>query len=364
MSTVGEVEGTGVSAMLQMLLEDRQRREAELAEERRRREEELAEERRRRDEELASERARREQEMAEARHRLEEELQVLRSLVEGAQLRREDATTSRKLLMGLDGAKLTKLSDHDDIEAFLTTFERMMTAYEVPMERWAFVLAPQLTGKAQQAYAAMGEADAGKYKKLREAILLRYDINSETYRQRFRQARTKTDESPRQLATRLWDLAQKWLKDCGTVEAMFETVVLEQLLNTLPGDIRVWVRERKPTTSAEAGQLAEDYLQARKGAGTLPQLEPPRKVEEPPMGAPQCHNCGGVGHFARDCRRGAKPRDNGPPRDPVPRPDLRCYNCGKRGHLAMKCPNNALFGQEDQEKGHSSYFAVKAGEGN
>ena len=115
MSTVGEVEGTSVSAMLQMLLEDQQRREAELAKERRRREEELAEERHRRDEELVSEPARREQEMAEERHRHEEEMKLLRSLVEGTHLRREDATTSRKLSMGLDGAKLTKLSDHDDI---------------------------------------------------------------------------------------------------------------------------------------------------------------------------------------------------------------------------------------------------------
>ena len=239
------------------------------------------------------------------------------------------------------------------IEAFLTTFEKMMAAYEVPMERWAFVLAPQLTGKAQKAYAAMSEADAGKYQKLREAILLRYDINSETYHQRFRQARTKTDESPRQLATRLQDLAQNLLKDCGTVEAMFETVVLEQLLNTLPGDIRVWVRERKPTTSAEAGQLAEDYLQARRMTG---RTEQSRWVDKRPMGALRCHTCGETGHLARDCRRGPKASESGSARGPaaVPRPDIRCYNCGKKGHLAMKCPSNALFGDERRRSQQSS----------
>ena len=52
-------------------------------------------------------------------------------------------------------------------------------------ERWAVKLAPQLTGKAQQAYAAMKVEDAGTYRLLKEAILRQYDISEETYRQRF-----------------------------------------------------------------------------------------------------------------------------------------------------------------------------------
>ena len=52
-------------------------------------------------------------------------------------------------------AKVSKLTEADDIEAYLTTFERLMEAFSVPKERWVFKLAPQLTGKAQQAYAAL-----------------------------------------------------------------------------------------------------------------------------------------------------------------------------------------------------------------
>ena len=32
----------------------------------------------------------------------------------------------------------------------------------------------------------------------------------------------------------------------------------------LPDEVKVWFKERKPRTSEEAGQLAEDYRQARK----------------------------------------------------------------------------------------------------
>ena len=79
--------------------------------------------------------------------------------------------------------KVAKLTEDDDIEAYLTTFERLMKAYEIREERWAFKLASQLVGKAQQAYAAMNPEDAAQLKK---AILRRYDINEESYRQRFR----------------------------------------------------------------------------------------------------------------------------------------------------------------------------------
>ena len=49
----------------------------------------------------------------------------------------------------------------------------------------------------------------------------------------------------------------------GIAVATIDVIVVEQLLATLPEEMRIWVRERKPTLSAQAGQLAEDYLQAR-----------------------------------------------------------------------------------------------------
>ena len=71
-----------------------------------------------------------------------------------------------------------------------------MLAQEIPEERWPFMLAPQLTGKAQQAYAAMDTTQAADYCAMKDAILLRYDINGEAYRQRFRQAKQQQVVTP------------------------------------------------------------------------------------------------------------------------------------------------------------------------
>ena len=59
--------------------------------------------------------------------------------------------------------KVAKLTDADDIEAYMVTFERLMSAYDVPANRWVFKLAPQQSGKAQQAYAALSGEAAASY---------------------------------------------------------------------------------------------------------------------------------------------------------------------------------------------------------
>ena len=124
----------------------------------------------------------------------------------------------------------------------------------------------------------------------------------------------------------------------------------EQLLDTMPASVRVWVHEHKPQDSAEAGQLADDYAQARKVSGSG---HPGGKRGERPVEQRRCYGCKQVGHVEQDCpmRRDAS-RGGGPPGGPVQQgkraSQLKCYNCGGIGHRARQCPGNALFcrGQE------------------
>ena len=68
------------------------------------------------------------------------------------------------------------------IEAYLITFELQMKVYEIEKARWAFKLAPQLSGRTQQVYVSMDTKDASDYDKLKEVILKHYDITDESYR--------------------------------------------------------------------------------------------------------------------------------------------------------------------------------------
>lgn len=49
--------------------------------------------------------------------------------------------------------------------------------------------------------------------------------------------------------TRVMNLAQR----CVDVDAVRKVIAIEQLLNSMPVGLQIWVRERKPKTVAKAG---------------------------------------------------------------------------------------------------------------
>ena len=196
--------------LMEKVVQDRQKREEEFAAERARREEEIQSERAR----LEEERGAREKEVQRQMDFMQEQVERLMKMVESS-----TATDSSKLATSSRlGVKLVALNEKDDIEAYLVTFERIMEGQKIEKTNWAHYLAPQLTGRAQLAFAALPSADASNYDALKAAILTRYDINEEAYRRRFRSASRGRGETNRELAIRMMDLQAKWLRNCKTIE--------------------------------------------------------------------------------------------------------------------------------------------------
>ena len=71
-----------------------------------------------------------------------------------------------------------------------------------------------------------------------------------------------------------------------------DLMVTEQFLTTLP---------QEPKTSTEAGQMADEYVQARKSYTQESKhvLAIGERNNKDPL---QCHTCGKAEHTARDCR--------------------------------------------------------------
>lgn len=204
-----------MAALMRVLLEDRKAREEQYEKEQAQIHERM--ERQRYWDELEQAQMRKRMERQRERDELEktqmrEQMQMLHKLIEES---RQPEKPRTRLTEG--EAKLVNLTEQDDIESYLTTFERIMRAYEVKEERRAVIVAPQLTGKL--AYTAMKAEDAGNYQVVKEAILRRYDISEQTYRHRFRDAVMK-DETVSELYESLTDLFLKWTKGCKTVEQL------------------------------------------------------------------------------------------------------------------------------------------------
>ena len=118
--------------------------------------------------------------------------------------------------------------------------------------------------------------------------------------------------------TRLADLFRKWTADCDSVADMTEKLIIEQLLDTVPAELRVWLSEKKPTTGLEAGRMADDYVLATK--------------PKPPVAK------GG--------------QDNSPVR--------RCYTCGQEGDVARNFKNSSQ-GQTQLEGALESKGSTQSG---
>ena len=172
------------------------------------------------------------------------------------------------------------------------------------------------------------------------------DITEETYRQHFREISKNVVESHRDVSIRLGDLANKWLKGLNTVEQVKEAIVLEQQLYTLGPSVRVWVKERKPKTALEAGQLADDYSEARKqtakeshesrvsrpGADLTSPASNKKPTQEQPDKEEGDKRSTKERHYSRS---GYRNKDH--------HSHVTCYNCGRQGHFASRCPEKAMY---------------------
>ncbi|XP_045149225.1 zinc finger protein 18-like, partial [Echinops telfairi] len=80
----------------------------------------------------------------------------------------------------------------------------------------------------------------------------------EAARQLFRQFRYQAVSGPQETLRQLRELCLRWLQpEVHTKEQILETLMLEQFLTILPGEIQMWVRRQCPGSGEEAVTLVE-----------------------------------------------------------------------------------------------------------
>ncbi len=234
------------------------------------------------------------------------------------------------------------LQEDDDIEHYLTTFERIAQACRWPTEDWVLHLVPLLTGKARAAYVAMDLDDTLVYTRVKETILVKFEINAETYRRRFRAKALQQGETPKELQARLKDLYDKWITlRHRTKEKIGEMIVLEQFLAVINPEIRTWICEHNPTSSRQAAELAETFIAARRSTYQLGHSQggiySATGKSGRGFGSGQLYS-NTKGYSSQTPQSKSYPKSYQQSESPhKEKPVIICHGCGQAGHKKVEC---------------------------
>ena len=224
-------------------------------------------------------------------------------------------------------AKAPKLpnfnEERDNMDAYLDRFERFADSQKWKKELWALNLSALLTGQALDVYSRMSPDVANNYDKLKEALLLRYDMTRDGFRRKFREGKIDKDESPVQYVSKLKRYANRWVemsKITKNYDQLMQLFVREQFIDTCDKSLAEYLNRHPDTSLDNLATLAQQYLEAagRPFVGRKQDKNPDVK---------KCHKCGKVGHTQRECR------SNGAVK---PKPEVKCSFCGKNNHTEDK----------------------------
>lgn len=241
------------------------------------------------------------------------------------------------------------LTSDDDVECYLSTFERLCIKHSVPEANWSIILESFLTGKAQQAYFALTENEKEDYQLVKESVLYAYQLTPNTYREKFRNASKNSSETFRQFSSRLFLYLRRWLNPSDDLLSSKEFVVMmdkligDQLISSLKDEnLRLKLLEQKWNTLADLADVADNLIVARaacrsKSYDTRPKVSGASTQLNGNVRAPQSNIGSQVAQepVTSGQRRSASRSDV---------TSLRCYRCNQVGHVSYNCPNNP---QED-----------------
>ena len=287
-------------------------------------------------EQAAWEERKRQDEKDSRREEMEHELQLARIRAETRRDGQEEGIFYKAKTM------VPKFTDSEP-DDFFAAFEEVAQSLGWQEGKWSLLAQTAFSGKSLNTYLSLDDEVRKDYKKMKEEVLKAYEVTPEHYRSKFRAARRGPGQLYAEFAHMLERNLTKWWRavEANTMEKMKQTVLLEQFLQGVEPDVKLYLCKQRVRTVAEASSMAQDFSLMTK-SGREPITKQWREmsrvrtsVEEaslsPYKPPTRCLKCGIQGHLAWQCRSTSNTRNE-------TSVGSKCFTCGQVGHLSPSCP--------------------------
>ena len=163
----------------------------------------------------------------------------------------------------IQSPKLPSFRDGEDITNFLLQFDRIAKLMGIPEDQLAIHLGASLSGKALRIYTSLDESSVSHYETLKTQLLAGFNKNPESYRNEFRGRRLEEEETYRQFAVQLRRLLSLWIDSLGidhTFESLFEFIIHDQFLTSVPIELRTFLKEQNARQFSKVLEVSDSWL--------------------------------------------------------------------------------------------------------
>ena len=119
----------------------------------------------------------------------------------------------------------------DDLDSYLKRFEQLAISNGWEKDEWEMALSALLPGKALEAYSRLPDDTALDYEKVKEALLIRYQLTEEGFKKKYRESDPEEGETPDQFYARLDGHLECY--KLGRTEFQFITLILYAILHAI-----------------------------------------------------------------------------------------------------------------------------------
>ncbi|XP_076037780.1 uncharacterized protein LOC143023152 [Oratosquilla oratoria] len=232
--------------------------------------------------------------------------------------------------------------NEDEPDKFFSIFEKLARMYQWPFSQWTQMVYGALSGKALDTFIALSESQSSDYYVLKYNILQAYQLVPEAYRQQFRKCRKSNQETYVEYFQRKLRLFTRWVESEEAhvdLEKLKGLILMEDIRNNIPPDVRANLDQRGIRTLAEAGPAADYYHLTHprmhsRSHPTLPQSSPPTR-DSKPVGPPQAPRP--PAHSSSASSTSGKPIDSETRESTLTGGRSYCKYCKRPGHHVDEC---------------------------